>query len=95
MNRPYAQKEYLSLVKKIKKQIPQAKISTDVIVGFPGETKKDFQKTVEIFKKVSFSEAYINKYSPRPETAAFKLGDPIPWNEKKERARILKKLIKK
>lgn len=95
MNRPYTQKKYLDLIAKIKKQIPKVKISTDVIVGFPGETEKDFRETVKVFKKIGYFEAYINKYSPRPEAASFKFGDPISWDEKKRRERELRGLIKK
>ena len=95
MNRPYNQEYYLKLIEKIKKAIPGAKISTDVIVGFPGETKKDFQETVKIFKEVGFFLAYINKYSPRPGTKAFSLKDNISWNEKKVREKILRKLTEK
>ncbi len=93
MNRPYTQKHYLSLIKKIRTRIPNVKITTDVIVGFPTETEKEFQETVKVFKKVKFADAYINKYSPRPETAAEKLGDPISWEEKKRREKILRNLL--
>jgi tRNA-2-methylthio-N6-dimethylallyladenosine synthase len=93
MNRPYTRAHYLKLIKKTRKKIPGAKFSTDVIVGFPGETEKDFQKTAEVFKKVGFFEAYVNKYSPRPETSAFKLKDDVAWEEKKTRERELRKLI--
>ena len=95
MNRPYTRKHYLSLIKKAQKLIPGVSFTTDVIVGFPGETEKDFEDTVKIFKKVGFNEAYINKYSPRPGTAAFSLGDPISWGEKKNREKILREIIKK
>jgi tRNA-2-methylthio-N6-dimethylallyladenosine synthase len=94
MNRPYTQKHYLRLIKKIKKAVPEASFTTDIIVGFPGETKKDFQESVKVFKKIKYNEAYINKYSPRPGTAALKLGNPIPLEEKKRREKILRKLIK-
>ncbi|MDO8512903.1 MAG: MiaB/RimO family radical SAM methylthiotransferase [bacterium] len=89
MNRPYTKKQYLDLVRKIKAKIPNIKISTDVIVGFPGETEEDFQQTVKVFKKVGYFIAYVNKYSPRFGTVAHKLGDPIPWSEKQRRWRIL------
>jgi tRNA-2-methylthio-N6-dimethylallyladenosine synthase len=94
MNRPYTQKKYLDLIQKIRKGIPDATFTTDVIVGFPGETKKYFLETVKVFKKVNYTEAYINKYSPRPGTAAWKLGDPIAWEEKKRREKILREIIK-
>jgi len=70
-------------------------LTTDIIIGFPGETEKDFQKTVNVCKKAKFNLAYINKYSPRKGTAAYKLGDPIPWREKQQRWRILNELINK
>jgi tRNA-2-methylthio-N6-dimethylallyladenosine synthase len=71
------------------------RITTDVIVGFPGETEKDFQQTVKLFEKVKFYKAYVNKYSPREGTAAYKLGDPIPWKEKQRRWRILNDIANK
>lgn len=94
MNRPYTVKQYLEVVRKIKEAKNAIAITTDVIVGFPGESEKDFQETVNLFRTVGFRTAYINKYSPRPGTAAFKLGDPIPWEEKQRRWRILDGLVK-
>jgi len=91
MNRPYTCKHYLSLIKETKKQIQEVKFSTDVIVGFPGESKKDFQETVKVFKKVKFSIAFVNKYSPRPGTASFKLEDNVSLEEKKRREKELRK----
>jgi len=93
MNRPYSAKEYLQIVEKIKSAKNEIAITTDVIVGFPDETEEDFQKTVEIFKKVGYKTAYINKYSPRYGTAAYRLGDPIPWSEKQRRWKILSDII--
>ncbi|MDO8470243.1 MAG: MiaB/RimO family radical SAM methylthiotransferase [bacterium] len=95
MNRPYTRDEYLKLVKKIKARIPNVKITTDVIVGYPNETEADFQKTVDIFKKVGYFQAYVNKYSPREGTAAHKLGDPVLWSEKERRWRILNEIANK
>ncbi len=96
MKRPYTAGQYLKLIAKIKKQIPYVKIVTDIIVGFPGETEKQFQNTVEIMKKTQFYQAYIAKYSPRPGTAAFYLKDNVPPEEKIRRDQLLRKLsIKK
>ena len=95
MNRPYAAEEYLRLVESLKLKVPKVKLTTDIIVGFPGETEEDFQQTVEVCKKVGYSLAYVNKYSPRQGTAAFKLGDPISWSEKQRRWKILDELINK
>lgn len=95
MNRPYTIKNYLKLLEKIKEKIPNIKISTDIIVGFPRETEEDFKETENVLKKVGFEAAYVNKYSPRFGTAAFKLGDPIPWEEKQRRWRILNDIANK
>jgi tRNA-2-methylthio-N6-dimethylallyladenosine synthase len=95
MNRKYTAKHFLDLVKIIRKYIPDAAISTDIIVGFPGETEKQFQNTVEVMKKVKFDMAYINKYSPRQGTAAAKLGDNVSWQEKKQREKILTEILEK
>ena len=92
MNRPYTVEQYLKLVEKLTTY--DLRLTTDIIVGFPGETERDFQKTVDLFKKVKFDKAYINKYSPRAGTAAYKLGDPIPWTEKQRRWQIINDLIK-
>lgn len=93
MNRPYTAKQYLELVKKIRKAIPDIKIGTDIIVGFPGETLGQFENTVKLCRKVGFEKAYISRYSPRPGTAAFKLKDDIPPTEKRRRWQVLEKLI--
>lgn len=95
MGRPYTGKQYLDLVRKIRQKIPDIKIGTDIIVGFPGESKKAFQNTVELCKKVGFEKAYIAMYSPRPGTAASKFKDDVPYEEKKRRWRILEELINK
>ena len=95
MNRPYTAKEYIELVKKIRRKIPDIKIGTDIIVGFPGETKRAFQNTVALCQKIGFEKAYIAIYSPRPGTAAYKLSDNVSYEEKKRRWRILDKLINK
>jgi len=95
MNRPYTGQQYLALVKKIRKVIPNIKIGTDIIVGFPGETKEAFENTVKMVKRAGFVKAYISRYSPRPGTAAFKLKDDVAPTEKKRRWRILEELINK
>ncbi len=93
MNRWYTRAEYLSLIDKIKRAIPETKFTTDVIVGFPGETEEDFGETVDLAGKVGFEKAYIAKYSPRPRTAALKWGDDVSAAEKKRRWMKLEKLI--
>ena len=93
MNRKYTRQDYLKLVKKIKKAIPDIKLTTDVIVGFPGETKMAFENTCKLFKQVKFSKAYIARYSPRPGTASFNLKDNITPHKKKQREKILRHII--
>ncbi len=93
MNRKYTSKDYLKLVEKIRRKIPDIKIGTDIIVGFPGETERQFQNTVKLCQKVGFVKAYIAMYSPRWGTAAFKLKDNVPYEEKKRRWKILDDLI--
>ncbi len=89
MNRHYTQKEYLELAEKIKKNIPEVAITTDIIVGFPGETEEDFEKTKEVMKKIGFSMPFIAKYSPRPGTVAAKMTDGVSKEEKERRWREL------
>jgi len=93
MNRHYTRQDYLKLIAKIKKAMPGVVITTDIIVGFPGETKQQFTKTLEVMKKVGFKQAFVAKYSPRPGTAAYKLKDNVPFEEKKRREQILLKLV--
>ncbi|MBS7270330.1 MAG: tRNA (N6-isopentenyl adenosine(37)-C2)-methylthiotransferase MiaB [Candidatus Freyarchaeota archaeon] len=103
MNRPYTVKQYKNLVKKIRNAFKKYRndlekeiaISTDVIVGFPGETEKQFENTVKLFRKMKFDMAYIAKYSPRPGTAASKLKDDVFPEEKERRWKILTEILKK
>jgi len=95
MNRGYTVQDYKKLIKKIKKKIPQAKISTDIIVGFPDETEKQFQNTVNLVKEMNFIQVYVSAYSPRVGTTATKFKDNIPSNEKKKRKRIIFEMFKK
>ncbi len=95
MKRPYTIEQYKNLVKKIRKKIPEINLSTDVIVGFPGETKSQFENTLKLFKEIKFNLAYVAKYSPRPETVAFEMKDNVPLEEKKRREKILMEIIKK
>ncbi|MBU4331880.1 tRNA (N6-isopentenyl adenosine(37)-C2)-methylthiotransferase MiaB [Patescibacteria group bacterium] len=94
MNRKYTKNEYLKLIKKIKKQIPDIGLSTDIIVGFPGETKKQFEETAEVMRDLKYDMAYIARYSPRPGTAATRLTDDVTREEKKRREKVLTEILK-
>ncbi len=93
MNRWYTRQDYLKLIKKIKSKIPEAEFTTDIIVGFPGETKKDFLATLDLVKKINFTKAFIAGYSPRPNTLGAKLVNNVSLQEKKERFHILDNFI--
>lgn len=96
MNRRYSIQEYLALIQKIKQAIPDIYLSTDIIVGFPGETKKQFEDTIKAVKKVGFKKAFIGRYSPRPGTVSAKLySDDVSAKEKKYRWETLNGLINK
>ena len=95
MNRNYTKEHYLELINKLKNKINPLFISTDIIVGFPGETKKQFKDSIKLFKKVKFDMAYISQYSPRQGTGSFKLEDNISNKEKKKRKFKLDKILKK
>jgi tRNA-2-methylthio-N6-dimethylallyladenosine synthase len=94
MNRNYRVQQYEELVRKIREKMPDINLSTDIIVGFPGETERQFQNTAKLFKRIKFDIAYVAKYSPRPSTAALQLKDGVSREEKKRREKFLKKLTK-
>ena len=91
MNRTYTKKEFISLVKKIRHVLPDCSISTDIIVGFPGEEESDFHETLEMMKINKFNFAYMFKYSSRPGTKASEYDNQIDEKIKQKR---LEKLIK-
>ena len=95
MNRPYTAKQYLNLIKKIKKAVPEVKFTTDIIVGFPKESERQFQNTVKVCRRIGFKKAFIAKYSPRPNTLAANWLDDVSPSQKKQRWQILNKLINK
>ncbi len=96
MNRWYSAKQYLALISKIKSKISQIRFTTDIIVGFCGETDREFENTVKLCEEVGFEKAYVSMYSKRPMTAATKvMEDNVPHAVKKRRWQILEDLINK
>ena len=89
MNRGYTREEYLALIDRIREAIPDVALTTDIMVGFPGETEADFEATLELVKHVRFHYAYMFKYSMRPGTVASKWQDDVPETEKLRRLREL------
>lgn len=95
MNRRYSSKEFVDLIGKIRKVRPGIEVGTDVIVGFPGETKKQFMDTVNLVKKLKFNVAFISMYSPRKGTLAdSKMKDDVSRDEKKRRLAHITKVWK-
>lgn len=92
MNRVYTKEQYLNLVDKMKKEIPNVKFSTDIIVGFPGETEEDFEDTLDVVKKVEFEQIFMFIYSRRKGTPADKMKNQVPEEIKHERFDRLKEL---
>ena len=95
MGRKYTVSEYLELVKKIREKIKNVSITTDIIVGFPGETEEDFLKTIDVVNEVKYDLAYTFIFSPREGTPAAKMKDEVSMEEKKERLARLNELINK
>ena len=99
MNRQYTAEHYKNLLKKIRSAYKKNKtaiypaISTDIIVGFPGETKKQFENSAKLLGEMKFDMAYVSQYSPRPETAAWRLKDNISGKEKERREKVLTEIL--
>ena len=95
MNRHYTARQYEKIVEQVRKAIPEITISTDVIVGFPTETKNQFNHTAELFKAVNYDMAYVAQYSPRAGTVSAKMTDNVLPAEKKRRDKILNGILKR
>ncbi|MCR8845533.1 tRNA (N6-isopentenyl adenosine(37)-C2)-methylthiotransferase MiaB [Paenibacillus sp. SC116] len=94
MSRKYTREHYLQLVHKIKAAIPNVSLTTDIIVGFPGETDEHFEETMSLMREVEFEQAYTFIYSPREGTPAAQMEDSVPMEVKKERLQRLNALMK-
>ena len=89
MRRPYTRRRFLEIVEQLREVRPDICLSTDIIVGFPGETEEEFEATRSLFEEVGFDMAFIFKYSERAGTKAADMGDDIPAEVKDERNKIL------
>lgn len=93
MNRNYTKEQYLTLVEKIRKAVPDIALTTDIIVGFPGETEEDFEETLDVVRKVRYDSAFTFIYSKRTGTPAAGMEDQVPEDVVKERFdRLLKEV---
>jgi len=90
MNRKYSREQYLELVQKIRAAVPDISLTTDIMIGFPGETEEDFEAAYSLMKEVQYEDAFMYYYNPREGTPAAKWPDQIPLETKKER---LQKII--
>ena len=95
MNRKYTKEQYLNLIDRIKTKIPDAVISTDIIVVFPQETEEDFNETLEVVDICKYDNAFTFIYSPRENTPAAKLKDDVTLEEKEKRLYKLNELVNK
>jgi len=93
MNRHYTQKQYLELVEKIRNTMPDILLTTDIIVGFPGESEEQFLDTLRVVEKAKFEMIFLAQFSPRPGTKAAKMTDSVSKNEKKNRDMTLNKTL--
>jgi len=85
MNRKYTREHYLDIVKRLRERCPEIILTTDLIVGFPGETQHDFEQTISLLKEVEFDQIFAFKYSPRPNTKAAQFDDQVNDQTKSER----------
>ncbi|MDG1139731.1 MAG: tRNA (N6-isopentenyl adenosine(37)-C2)-methylthiotransferase MiaB [Opitutales bacterium] len=93
MNRPYTRSKFIDLVKKLRASNPEMRLSTDVIVGYPGEEEEDFEATKDLFVEAGFEMAFIFKYSERSGTPAAELSDQVPQHVKEKRNQELLHLL--
>lgn len=95
MNRKHTRDEYLRIVERLKNLRPNMQLCSDFIIGFPGETDKDFEDTMKLAEEVGFIHGYSFKYSPRPGTPASAMDDQVPEDVKSERLQAFQALISK
>jgi tRNA-2-methylthio-N6-dimethylallyladenosine synthase len=89
MRRGYTRQEYLDTIALLRDRVPDLALSTDVIVGYPGETVAEFEETLAVLEQVGFDALFAFAYSPRPGTAALRLADDVPQDEKRRRLHVV------
>jgi len=89
MNRPYTAADYLAVVERARSAVPLIGLTTDVMVGFPGEKEEHFKNTLKLMEEVEFDQAFMFAYSPRPNTPAASMPEQVPRNEKLRRLQEL------
>tara|TARA_E500000178_G_scaffold356391_1_gene433913 strand:- start:7198 stop:8523 length:1326 start_codon:yes stop_codon:yes gene_type:complete len=94
MNRKHTCEEYIEIIEKIRNARSDIALSSDFITGFPGETDKDFELTIDLVKKIKYAQAYSFNYSPRPGTPSADYEKQIPQNIKSERLKLLQDILK-
>lgn len=95
MRRRYTREQYYNLISEIRSQVPKVSLSTDIIVGFPGETQEEFQDTLDTLSDLKFDKVHVAAYSPREGTAAWKrMEDSVLWPEKQKRLHLVEALQK-
>ncbi len=94
MKRGYTRERYLEIISSLRRLMPDISLSTDIIVGFPGETERDFEETLDLLKTVRFTNIFSFRYSPRPLTRASRLTDDVPLAEKRRRLAAVQELQK-
>ncbi|MFZ2053220.1 MAG: tRNA (N6-isopentenyl adenosine(37)-C2)-methylthiotransferase MiaB [Candidatus Aminicenantales bacterium] len=94
MKRGYSREDYLDIVSLLRRLMPEISLSTDIIVGFPGESEKEFEETLEVLREVRFTNIFSFRYSPRPSTAAATLEDSVPKKEKQRRLEEIQRVQK-
>lgn len=95
MNRKYNVERYLKIVEKSREIYPEISLTSDIIVGFPGETESDFEKTYRLIEKIKFDDLFVFKYSPRPKTLAGRFKDTVSKEEKERRHHMILNLQEK
>ena len=95
MRRPYKNEKFIAICEKMKAARPDLAITTDIIVGFPGETEEDFQETVKVMEKLSFDNSFVFRYSKRKDTPAAEMDEQLSEKDKEDRNQRLLRIQEK